>query len=483
LYVKPRIPFTNATKFLWTNCLTEIFFNDAIDRAAELDSYIAKYGKPVGPLHGVPVSVKEVCNIKGVDASFGYAALAFSPSKSNSVVVDLLIKSGAVLYCKTNVPQTMGALDSHNNVFGRVLNPGNLKLTAGGSSGGEGALIGMRGSILGVGTDVGGSIRVPAMCNGLYGIKPSVGRIPFADLDAGKPEGASVSSIQAVAGPLAHSLCDCELFLQSMSSMSPWNVDSEVAYGFWNMQGESRPKTDIVIGIVRRDGLMDPLPPVQNVIEETARALKAAHIKVVEMDITNLFSKCQSLGNQLLGVDGGNAVFDIIERTKEPLSPWLQGRLRRKDPLTLAQARELHGRRKALQMAFLDIWRDGNGQQIDAFVCPIAPHPVPQIDRWNGVSYTIAFNLLDLPAGTIPVRPVREDDLNKELQSTESIGSWDKRNRELWNDVDRKVYLDSPLSIQVVVPRLQERRLVGAMTIIDDALQSCGAKKSSFAKL
>lgn len=159
-----------------TNCLTEIFFSDAIARANELDSYLSIHGKPIGPLHGLPISLKDSFNVRGYDSSLGVAALCFRPAQANSPLVDLLISLGAVLYCKTNVPQTLSALDSHNNIFGRVLNPLNTALTAGGSSGGEGALLGSHGSPLGVGTDVGGSIRVPAMCNGLYGVKPSHGR-------------------------------------------------------------------------------------------------------------------------------------------------------------------------------------------------------------------------------------------------------------------------------------------------------------------
>lgn len=101
--------------------------------------------------------------VRGYDSSLGLAALSFKPATENSVLVDLLLNSGAVLYCKTNVPQALMALDSHNNVFGRTLNPINTALTAGGSTGGEGALLAMRGSILGVGTDVGRSSQVPSV--------------------------------------------------------------------------------------------------------------------------------------------------------------------------------------------------------------------------------------------------------------------------------------------------------------------------------
>lgn len=139
-----------------SNCLTEIFFDDAIARAKELDAYLQKTGKPMGPLHGLPISLKDGFKVRGYDSSVGVAGLCFKPAGTNSALVDLLLSLGAVLYCKTNVPLTMMALDSHNNVFGRTINPAHPMLTAGGSSGGEGALMALRGSILGVGTDVGG---------------------------------------------------------------------------------------------------------------------------------------------------------------------------------------------------------------------------------------------------------------------------------------------------------------------------------------
>jgi amidase len=86
---------------------------------------------------------------------------------------------GAVLYCKTSVPHTLMMGETINNIIGYTLNPKNRNLAAGGSSGGEGALIGLKGSPIGFGTDIGGSIRIPAGFNGLYGIRPSHGRMPY----------------------------------------------------------------------------------------------------------------------------------------------------------------------------------------------------------------------------------------------------------------------------------------------------------------
>lgn len=132
------------------NCLTEIFFDDALKRGEFLDAYLAEHGKPMGPLHGVPVSIKDSFKYKGTQSTLGIVSfLDKEPDDENSPLVDILLDLGAILYCKTNIPTTLMTADSHNNVFGRVLNPHKLSLGAGGSSGGEGALVALRGSVIG----------------------------------------------------------------------------------------------------------------------------------------------------------------------------------------------------------------------------------------------------------------------------------------------------------------------------------------------
>lgn len=142
-----------------TNCLTEPLFAQAAERATWLDRYLQDTGEVLGPLHGLPISMKDTFNIKGVDTSTGLASLCFKPAAGNGALVELLSSLGAVIVAKTNVPQTMASLDSVNNVFGRTMNPANRLITAGGSSGGEGVMVAMKGCMLGIGTDIGGSIR------------------------------------------------------------------------------------------------------------------------------------------------------------------------------------------------------------------------------------------------------------------------------------------------------------------------------------
>lgn len=377
----------------------------------------------------MPVSLKDSFNVTGFDSSIGIANLTGKPAKENALLVDILLEQGAVLYCKTNIPQTLMALDSDNNVFGRVLNPRNKLATAGGSSGGEGALVAMRGGVLGVGTDVGGSIRIPAMCGGLYGIKPSAERIPYVGQENGSRKGASNIGLPASVGPIAVSLRDCELFLKTVSDARPWERDPSLAYGLWSEQGSIERKP--LLGVIRQDGLITPLPPVSKALDETVRSLRSSGLEVIEIDAP-AFKKCQSLANKFFGIDGGNRMFDLLEATKEPLTTWLSTRLRRRTPISLDRLVDIHAQKVELETEMLKIWRDPRtGRQIDAFICPVAPHPVPPIDRWNGVSYTSSFVLLDYPAGTLPVRDFREEDLNCVLSDSKPLGSWDKINREL----------------------------------------------------
>jgi len=194
-----------------TNCLSEIFIDSALERAQELDRHQQRTGEVVGPLHGLPVSIKDHIKIKGIDTSTGYTAWAYKTiADTDAVVVDILRKAGAILYVKTQNPQTLLSLETNNNVFGRTLNPFNIMLTPGGSSGGESALIACHGSPLGVGTDIGGSIRIPAAHGGLYGLKGSVARLPHAGL-MGSHDG--MDEIVGCVGPIATSARDLELFL------------------------------------------------------------------------------------------------------------------------------------------------------------------------------------------------------------------------------------------------------------------------------
>ena len=155
----------NLTNLSQTSCLHETFFGAAIEEAKALDHYYAKHKCPSGPLHGLPVSLKDQFHVRGVETTMGYVgwigtfqgATGTGKEKTyESEMVQELRSLGAVLYVKTSVPHTLMCGETINNIIGYTQNPKNRNLSSGGSSGGEGALIGLRGSPIGFGTDIGG---------------------------------------------------------------------------------------------------------------------------------------------------------------------------------------------------------------------------------------------------------------------------------------------------------------------------------------
>lgn len=148
------------------NCLLEIFFDAAFESAKAADDYFERNQKAMGPLHGLPISLKDQFHVKdAADTSMGYVGWigtfqgvrGSGKEKSfESLMVEELRGLGAILYCKTSVPMTLMTGETNNNILGYCLNSHNRLVSAGGSSGGEGALIGLKGSPVGFGTDIGG---------------------------------------------------------------------------------------------------------------------------------------------------------------------------------------------------------------------------------------------------------------------------------------------------------------------------------------
>jgi Asp-tRNA(Asn)/Glu-tRNA(Gln) amidotransferase A subunit family amidase len=257
----------------------------------------------------------------------------------------------------------------------------------------------MRGSILGIGTDVGGSIRVPAACNGLYGVKPSHGRVPYANQQGGGPEGSTKLAIEPTAGPIATTMRDCEMLLQAIADSNPEMVDPDCVAQPWCSQAplDTKRNKPLRVGIAASDGQVVPLPPVDNLIREVSKALERSsqHIEVVQLDLAPLLSQTQKVFNGFMSIDGANNWFDLFELTGESLHPWLQGRLTRRPRKDLLEVKKLQGQKFELQTAFLDVWKESGGywlsddskagigdRVLDVLIFPVAPHPIAPVDRW-----------------------------------------------------------------------------------------------------
>jgi amidase len=205
------------------------------------------------------------------------------PAEENSSLTAMLLDLGAVIYCKTNVSQLTIPADSDNNVFGKTLNPRNPTLTAGGSTGGEGVLITLRGSILGVGTDIGGSIRVTALCNGIYGFRISVGLIPHDGVRNLTVPGAD--GVRSSVGPTATSIRDCALFLRTVMESETWRYDSTIISLPWR---NLPVKKKLCIGLVEDDGVYTPSPPVRRGLKKAADLLRNnSEIELVPITLPN----------------------------------------------------------------------------------------------------------------------------------------------------------------------------------------------------
>lgn len=182
----------------------------ARDAARRADEACAK-GLAGGPLHGVPITIKECFDWVGTPSTFGYPERAQHAAKANATVVDRLIGAGAIIVGKTNVPKDLSDWQSVNALYGRTRNPWNIARSPGGSSGGSAAAIAAAFSALELGSDVGGSIRIPAHFCGVYGHKPTYGIVPVSGhaMDPGEPP-ADIN----VVGPLARTAEDLERALR-----------------------------------------------------------------------------------------------------------------------------------------------------------------------------------------------------------------------------------------------------------------------------
>ena len=253
---------------------------------------MARHGRPAGPLHGVPISVKEHFGMAGLTQNAGFCAWTDRTAPADAVVLRILQDAGAIFHARTTQPQTLMHLETASNLFGATVNPFNVELTAGGSSGGEGALMGMRGSCLGLGTDIGGSVRCPAANCGLYGLKPTSYRVPVGGLAATM---LGQEHIVSSLGAFSTSLDGLRLLMRTVLEAKPWLVEPSLVPMPWKESDESdesdeskgRPKMEranaensraekrLKIAIMWEDGVVRPHPPVSRALAELSTRLKA----------------------------------------------------------------------------------------------------------------------------------------------------------------------------------------------------------------
>ncbi|KAH9222070.1 fatty-acid amide hydrolase [Leptodontidium sp. 2 PMI_412] len=441
------------------NNATEFMVEDAIARARELDTYFAQHKKLIGPLHGVPVSTKEHIWHKGRVASGAYAAQVDKIAPEDSHLVRLAKNSGAVFHLRTNEPLTLMTGDCHNNIWGQTLNPWHLKLSCGGSSGGEGASIGFKSAAIGLGTDIGGSIRIPAAFNGIYGFRPSASRMPYDGIEL---PGAGQESVKCVIGPLARSIDDISLMMQTILDQEPWDTEVALLPLPWKSVESSK---DITVGIMWSDGIVHPHPPMTRALKKAKAKLQAGGIKVIDWEPFKSMEILQLIVT-LFFPDGGKAITGLVAASGEPMNNEATSFLQHARELTVTENWACNAQRDQLRAEFHALMKE---RGVDVILCPPYVGGAPERNKMDYGTYTMLWNLLDQPALVFPTGAVVDPELDPveiDYKPTNPI------DQQQYDKYDPKVFEGAPIGLQVVGKHLRDEETVAAARLIEQMLQN-----------
>ena len=377
------------------------FPNDVLQSARDADIALGR-GDVWGPLHGVPFTVKDCIDTRGIVTTRGSRLFANRVPDHDATVVERIKGAGGILIGKSNMPEFALWWETDNLVYGRTNNPWDIERTPGGSSGGEAAAIVSGMSPLGIGSDVGGSVREPANYCGIVGLKATHGRIP---LTGHWPE--TLLRFMHV-GPLATTIRDIGLSFNLMAG--PDGLDSyAVPYPIDDGADLSLDPVGLKIGWCS-EGPFGPIDrEVQSTVSEAARALQeiGANVEEVSLSSWSGFSP-QQISSAIFGVEGGHYLAPLIAGKQGDLSPIMQRRLRQPDiSLTeyLDALNELDGFRQQVVQYF---------KSFDCLICPtgpIAAHPHnsrgldvgdEHVLGRHALNCTVPFDLTGSPALSVP---------------------------------------------------------------------------------
>jgi len=362
-------------------------------RAAERDLARGLYR---GPLHGIPVGVKDLIDTAGLRTTYGSGMFADHVPERDGAVPARLRAAGAVITGKTATHELGKGITTNNFFFGPTRNPWHLDHVPGGSSGGAGAAVAAGMGPLQIGTDGGGSIRIPAAFCGVVGFKPTLGLI------SNRGQFGNGNSSYSTPGPLARSVRDAAVAAQALAGWDPEYVYSR-----------PEPVPDLVSGLEAgvaglRVGVsldfLDPAPEpaVRGAFETTVERLTALGAEIVEVAMPNHDLVLPGIGT-LFGIEGEVLLEALLGERPRLFSPAVtraQARGIATDPAVWVRAQQDRQRvRRDYAAAFA---------RVEALVLPTTPVPAPRIDADEGpavracVPYTGAANLAGLPAVALP---------------------------------------------------------------------------------
>jgi Asp-tRNA(Asn)/Glu-tRNA(Gln) amidotransferase A subunit family amidase len=360
----------------------------------------------IGPLHGVPISIKSSIDVEGLPSECGSALRKGNVPSEDAPLVKRLRAAGAIILGNTNVPEFLMAYETDNLLYGRTNNPWDLSRTAGGSSGGEAAAIASGCSAGGVGSDGGGSIRIPAHYSGICGLKPTPGRIPST---GHFPGSAGPFAQLGVVGPMARTIRDVERLFEVMAGPDPGDpASAPVPPRRWSEQEIRKLRVAHFVD----DGITPVTPETAAAVRTAAEALRTQGFQVAEWRPQNLDRVWQLWWN-LFGRAGQMAFAPTIENHEAELSPILRAfraKVAEVPPLTAQELLNTLLARDVLRANLL-----AKMEEFPILICPACAVPAfrhgerewtvqgRKVEYLKAMSYSQWFNLLGNPAAVVPV--------------------------------------------------------------------------------
>jgi Asp-tRNA(Asn)/Glu-tRNA(Gln) amidotransferase A subunit family amidase len=391
----------------------------ALEKARTAEAAVTR-GAELGPLHGVPISIKASIDVAGMRCEAGTKLRAGYIAKTDAPLVQRLKDAGGIVLGVTNAPELLMAWETNNLLYGRTNNPWDLSRTAGGSSGGEAAAIAAGCSAAGVGSDGGGSIRVPAHFCGICGLKPTPGRIPAT---GHYPQSVGPFALLGVVGPMARTIADLKVLLEVMQGPDVGDPSAALVPVKWPewaqaQEGAHRSANKPRIGYFEEDGRTPVTRETRDAVRKGAELLRSAGFEVEAFRPEGL-EKARELWWKFFGVAGGMLLGPMVHGREDELSPILKefnSWVAREEPHTPQSLLECWIGRDVIRMQVFE-----QMERFPVLLCPVASIPafrhgersweidgkrVQYLDAW---SYCEWFNLLGMPGGVVPVTCSAED--------------------------------------------------------------------------
>ncbi|HEY1786477.1 MAG TPA: amidase family protein [Pirellulales bacterium] len=461
-------------------------FDRARREADEIDRRRSR-GEPLGPMAGVPVTIKECFEVAGTPATLGLKRFRHELSPTDSPLVRRLTTAGAIVLGKTNVPQLMVLHETDNPLYGRTNNPWNLDRSPGGSSGGEAAIVAAGGSVVGLGSDLGGSIRQPAHSVGICGLLSTQGRI---EMTGRRGNFYGLESISLQPGPMARTVDDVEIAWRALIDPAAASYDPRIAPVGAGEAGAIE-MNRLRIGIVIDDGFFPATPAARRAVEEAGRALAAAGAEVQPLELPDV-PEAIRLYFHLITADGAANLARTLgsDRPDWRIRRLLRlGRMRRPVRRMVVSLLRAAGHRRLAELIAASgatstdtYWqrtsersetirrftRALDAARIDAIVLP--PHALPALRHGSAIdlnpaaSYAFLPNLLGMPAGVVPATRVRAGEETDRPVT-----------RDLTDRAARNVELGSaglPIGVQVVARHWREDVVLAVMRVLESHFRS-----------